>query len=156
MNQKKHPIRAMALAGAAALCLGASQRPAWPQGMLSGVDLTSSAFTKADLSRADVEAMIKQGGGALDLSDKSLNGLDLSNLNLSGANLRGARLNRAKLAGADLHGAQLDQVWALTADFTGANLAGASLFGTQMQGAKMDRANFSHARLAGDFTGASM
>ena len=57
------------------------------QGMMSGVDLSSPAFTKAELSRADIEAMIAKGptGGKLDLSDKSLNGLDLSKLDLSGA-----------------------------------------------------------------------
>ena len=90
------------------------------QGLMSGVDLASPAFTTAEISRAEVEALIarRQPGQALDLSDKSLNGLDLSKLDLSGANLRGARLNRANLAGANLHGALLDQAWALAADVT--------------------------------------
>src|SRR5271165_2903615 len=116
--------------------------PVWPssaQDMIRGLDLTSPAFTSAEISRADVEAMIskRQPGQALDLSSKSLNGLDLSKLDLSGANLRSARLNHANLAGANLQGALLDQAWALGADFTEANLSGAHLFGAQLLRAKM-------------------
>ncbi len=155
MNTQRRKFLVTAMAFAAPLAFSSLSRG---QNMLAGVDLSSPAFTRAELTRADIEAMIarRSGGAPLNLSDKSLNGLDLSKLDLSGANLREARLNNANFAGADLHGAQLDQVWALKADFTGANLSGASLFGTQMQGAKMDGANFTHARLAGDFTGASL
>ena len=75
--------------------------PAMAQGMTSGVDLSTKAFTAAEMTRADVEALIaaRQPGAGLDLPDKSLNGLDLSGLDLSKANLRGSRLIGARLAG---------------------------------------------------------
>src|SRR5271166_3392397 len=109
----------------AALLAFSPGRLACAQDMMRGVDFASPAFTSAEISRADVEAMIgrRQTGQALDLSDKSLNGLDLSKLDLSGANLRSARLNGANLAGAKLHGAVLDQAWALGTDFTEADLS---------------------------------
>ncbi|MGO8739247.1 pentapeptide repeat-containing protein [Rhodoblastus sp.] len=58
------------------------------QGMMSGVDLDSPAFTKAELSRGDIERLIAK----LKPGQK---------LDLAGANLRDARLNHADLAGAN-------------------------------------------------------
>jgi uncharacterized protein with von Willebrand factor type A (vWA) domain len=60
---------------------------AWPaagQDMLDMVDLSSDAFTKSEMSRADIEAGLAglPPGGKLDLSGKALNGLNLSNLDL--------------------------------------------------------------------------
>jgi uncharacterized protein YjbI with pentapeptide repeats len=151
----RRAIRLVALAlGGAALAFPARVSA---QGMMSGVDLATPAFTQAELSRGDIEGLIAKvtPGQKLDLAGKSLNNLDLSKLDLAGANLRGARLNHANLAGADLRGAVLDDVWALGADFSGADLSGARLFGAQMLHARFDRADLSGARLAGDFTGAS-
>ena len=91
-----------------------------------------------------------------DLSSKSLNGLDLSGLDFSGVNFRAARLNKTNSKGARLQGAIFDQVWAIGADFSGADLTHASLFAAQMQKANFDNADLSHARIAGDFSGAQM
>ncbi|PIK68725.1 hypothetical protein CS379_33600, partial [Methylobacterium frigidaeris] len=66
------------------------------QDMLLGADMASPAMTRAEVSRADIEAMIAGAAGRpIDLSNKALSGLDLSGLDLRGANLRTARLNRA-------------------------------------------------------------
>ncbi len=128
------------------------------QDMLDLVDLSSPAFTSAEMTRADIEAGIaKLGPGEhLDLSARSLNGLDLSGLDLRRTKLQSARLNKAKLVGANLSGVMLDQAWALGADLTRANLSGASLFGTQLVGATADGADFSNARIAGDLSKASL
>ena len=96
------------------------------QDLLLGADMASPAMTQAEMSRADVEAMIKAADGKpIDLHDKALSGLDLSGLNLRGANLRTARLNKANLRGADLSGANLEQAWFIKADLAGAKLADA-------------------------------
>ena len=116
--QSRRAIRLVALAlGAAALACPARVSA---QGMMSGVDLATPAFTQAELSRGDIEGLIAKvkPGQKLDLAGKSLNNLDLSKLDLAGADLRGARLNHANFAGADLRGAVLDDVWALDADFS--------------------------------------
>ena len=53
------------------------------QDLLLGADMTSPSMTKAEMSRADIEAMIKAADGKpVDLHDKALSGLDLSGLNL--------------------------------------------------------------------------
>ncbi len=62
-----------------------------------------------------------------DLSNASLNDLDLRKVNLAGANLDGAELSRSSLAGANLKdanltGTRLDQV-----DLTNVSLAGVNL-----------------------------
>lgn len=128
------------------------------QDMLQGVDLSQPAYSQAELSRADVEAALKnrKSGAALDFSNKSLNGLDLSGLDLSGVNFRAARFNKARLSGANLDGAILDQAWLMQADLTGASLKGAHAFAAQMQKMRADGADFSRARVAGDLTGASL
>ncbi|MEQ1712572.1 MAG: pentapeptide repeat-containing protein, partial [Hyphomicrobium sp.] len=128
------------------------------QDMMSGIDLTSDAFTKAEMSRADLEAQLAKlpAGEVLDLSARSLNGLDLSKMDLRRTKLQSARINRVNLAGANLEGVVLDQAWALDANMTGIKLKGASLFATQLRGAKLDGADFTGARVAGDFTNASM
>ncbi|MFZ1429212.1 MAG: pentapeptide repeat-containing protein [Geminicoccaceae bacterium] len=126
------------------------------QGMMSHVDLNSPRMTTAELTRADIEAMLGAASGKpLDLADKGLNGLDLSGLDLTGADLRRSRLNRAKLAGARLDGAQLDMAWAMDADFTGASLKQAQLFQAQFLRARFDGADLSQARIIGTFDGGS-
>jgi len=121
------------------------------QEMLRYFDLKSDEFTKADMTRIEVEAVLAAANPArpADLSARRLNGLDLSGLDFRGAKLQATRLNGANLAGANLDGATLDQAWALDADLTGATLRGASLFATQLIGAKLDGADLSDARITG-------
>src|SRR5688572_17112958 len=104
------------------------------QDMLRFLDLKSDEFTKADMTRSEIEAALAKVGpdGVVDLSGRRLNGVDLSGLDLRRTKLQAARLNRANLAGCNLDGVTLDQVWALDADLTGARLRGASLFATQL------------------------
>ncbi|MGB8638137.1 MAG: pentapeptide repeat-containing protein, partial [Pseudolabrys sp.] len=128
------------------------------QDMLRFLDLKSDDFTKAEMTRTEIEAALVAADPAtlLDLSGRRLNGLDLSGMDLRRTNLRATRLNRANLAGANLGGVTLDQAWALDADLTGASLRGASLFATQLMGAKLDGADLSDARVTGDLSRASM
>lgn len=127
------------------------------QDMLQGVDLAQPAYSKSELTRADVEAALlhRKSGNKVDLSEKSLNGLDLSGLDLHGVDFHAARMNKTSLAGARLDDAILDQAWLIEADLTGASLKGAHAFAAQMQRIRADGADFAHARLAGDLTGAS-
>src|SRR5688572_18693622 len=98
------------------------------QDMLRYLDLKSDDFTKADMTRSEIEAALAAADSTkpADFSARRLNGLDLSGLNFKGAKLQATRLNRANLAGANLDGATLDQAFALDADLTGASLRGAS------------------------------
>ncbi|MCJ2087733.1 pentapeptide repeat-containing protein [Methylobacterium sp. E-005] len=127
------------------------------QDLLLGADMASPAMTKAEMSRADVEAMIKAADGKpIDLHDKALSGLDLSGLNLRGVNLRTARLNKANLRGADLSGANLEQAWFIKADLSGAKLADAKMFGITARDADFGGADLSRSMPIGDFKGANM
>lgn len=130
----------------------------WAQDPYQGLDMNSDAFTKAEMSRADIETLVvsKKGTDPVDLSGKSLNGLDLSGLDLRGVLLRAARLNKTKLRGAQLQGAALDAVWGLEADFSQANLQGASLIGGQFVKAIFNDANFSKAKVKSNFARASL
>ncbi|BCM85695.1 pentapeptide repeat-containing protein [Methylobacterium indicum] len=144
-----------ALAACLAL-LGTGPAPA-EQDMLLGADMASPAMTRAEMTRADVEALIARAAGRpIDLSDKALSGLDLSGLDLRGANLRTARLNRVNLRGADLSGANLEQAWIIKADLTGAKLVGARMFGITAREANLTGADLSRAVPIGDFRGATM
>ena len=69
----------------------------------------------------------KADGRPVDLTDKSLSGLDLSGIDLKGANLRSARMNRTNLRGADLSGARFEMAWLLGADLSGAKLVRAGV-----------------------------
>ncbi|GJE38681.1 pentapeptide repeat-containing protein [Methylobacterium persicinum] len=127
------------------------------QDLLLGADMSSPAMTKAEMSRADVEALIETAGGRpIDLQDKALSGLNLSGLNLRGANLRTARLNKTNLRGADLTGANLEQAWLLKADLSGAKLADAKMFGITARDANFSGADLSRSIPIGDFKGANM
>ena len=128
------------------------------QDMLDMVDLKSDSFTKAEMTRADIEAALAKLGPdeKLDLFAKALNGLDLSKMDLRRTNLQAARLMMANLRGANLEGVNLDAVWSLNADWSGANLKGASMFGTQLIGSKLEGADLTGARVAGDFSKANM
>ena len=132
--------------------------PVAAQDMMDHVDLSSPRMSAAELSRADVEALIARAGPGqpVVLTDRSLNGLDLSGLDLAGADLRWARLNRAKLVGTRLAGANLDLAWGIEADFSGADLRGASLFQVQLRRARLDGADLSGSRLTGDLNQTSL
>jgi uncharacterized protein YjbI with pentapeptide repeats len=145
-------MRALTLCAALAI-LAASPAGA-EQDMLLGADMASPAMTRAEMSRADIEALIAKGG-PVDLSDKALSGLDLSGLDLRGANLRTARLNRTVLRGTDLSGANLEQSWFLKANLSGARLVGARMFGITARDADFSGADLSRAIPIGDFRGAS-
>jgi uncharacterized protein YjbI with pentapeptide repeats len=127
------------------------------QDMLLSVDLTTPNMAQAEMSRADIEAMIDRASGTpLDLSDKRLSGLDLSGLDLRGANLRLSRLNKTVLRDTDLSGANLDQAWLLHANLSGAKLVGTSLFGAQVRNADLSHADLTRAKSIGDFRGANL
>lgn len=59
---------------------------------MMGLDVTSDAFTKATMTRSELEAAIAKlpAGETLDLTGKSLNGLDLSGMDLRRTKLRPA------------------------------------------------------------------
>ena len=64
-----------------AVCLFLGVTSASAQDLWQYIDLNSDAFTKADMTRADVEAAITAAGSApVDLSGKQLNRLDLSGI----------------------------------------------------------------------------
>lgn len=128
--------------------------PLHAQSMLDMVDLQSDAFTKAEMTREEIESGIARlkEGEKLNLWAKALNGLDLSGLDLRRTNLQAARLNKANLKGANLQGVVLDQAWMIGANLSGANLVDSSLFGAQFKDATLDNANLSGARIAADFT----
>lgn len=148
----------MRILGAALSVASLFAAPLCAQDMLQGVDLAQPAYSKAELTRADIEAALQHRGAGhkVDLSEKSLNGLDLSGLDLHGVDFRAARMNKVRLAGARLDDAILDQAWLIEADLTGASLKGAHAFASQMQRMRADGADFSHARVAGDLSGASL
>ncbi len=151
---------APALVLAVALLTGVCGAPtgAAAQDMIQFLDLKSDEFTKSEMTREEVAALIaaRKPGEPIDLSARRLNRLDLSELDLSGVNLQSARINGANFKGSRLDGAVLDQAWALDADFTGASFKAASLFSTQLLGARLDGADFTEARVAGDFSRASL
>ncbi len=128
------------------------------QDMLQYFDLKSDEFTKSEYTREEILEAIKAAGpdGVADFSGKRLNGLDLSGLDLTNVKLQSTRISNANFKGAKLDGVVLDQAWALDSDFTGASFKGASLFSTQFMGSKMDGADFTKARVAADFSRASL
>jgi len=155
-----HPSRVIRLM-AGPLVLAFAVAPvcaAFAQNAMRGLDLASPDMTTAEMTRGQVEAVLKAvpGGRGADFSGKRLSGLDLSGLDLSGANFHAARLNHTNLSHANLDRATLDQAWALGADLTGASLVKASLFATQMEGARLDGANLTGARVTADLTGAHL
>ena len=127
----------------ALLALSVAAAPAYAeQDLLLGANMNTPAMTQAEMSRADIEALItKSHGQPIDLTDKALSGLDLSGLNLKGANLRTARLNKTNLRGADLSGANLEQAWLLKSDLSGAKLVGAKMFGVTARDANFSGAD---------------
>src|SRR5262245_10272113 len=79
---------------------------AFAQSMTDMVDFSSDAYTKAEMSRADIASALGKlkAGETLDLSGKALNGLDLSKMDLRRVNLQAARLMNADLSNANLDG----------------------------------------------------
>ena len=139
-----------------AIISGAS--PLAAQSMTDMVDFSSDAYTKAEMSRADIATAIGnlQPGKKLNLSGKSLNGLDLSSMDLRRVNLQAARMMHTNFSNSNLDGVDLDSGWSLNSKWVGAKLRGASLFQTQLQGADLEGADLSGAHVAGDFSKASL
>ncbi|MGL4397171.1 MAG: pentapeptide repeat-containing protein, partial [Hyphomicrobium sp.] len=110
-------ITAAAVLAISALVMTASlaEIPAHAQDATQYLDLKSDEFTKADMSRADIEAGIAalKDGETLDLSAKRLNGLDLSGMDLTRVRLQSARINAVNFRGAKFDAVILDQAWAL-------------------------------------------
>jgi hypothetical protein len=82
------------IAGVAGLLLLAGGGPAGAQaGMMQHVDLSSPKMSEAEMSRAEVVALLAAATPEqpAQLADKGLNGLDLSGLDLSGADLSRSR-----------------------------------------------------------------
>ena len=101
-------------------------KTAFAQDMMSHVDLTSDAMTKAELSREEVISRLKQATSqnrAADLSNLSLNGLDLSGLDFSNTNFRASNMNQTNFSKSILKGARLDQAWLLKANFSNSDLS---------------------------------
>ena len=71
---------------------------------MRGLDVTSDAFTKSEMTRESiVESLAKLAPGAvLDLSGRSLNGLDLSGLDLRRTKLQSARINKTNFKDSNL------------------------------------------------------
>ena len=113
---------------------------------MRGLDVTSDAFTKAEMTRADIEAgLAALGPGAvLDLSGKSLNGLDLSSMDLRRTKLQSARINKVNLKGANLEAVVLDQAWSLKSDLTGAKLKADSYVARTAEIRGIDRPQCGH------------
>jgi BTB/POZ domain-containing protein KCTD9 len=151
-------VRAAVIAITAVMGLSANFAAAHADDMVRSLDLKSDEFTKADMSRADIEAGLAalKPGETLDLSGKRLNGLDLSGMDLTRTRLQATRLNNAKLKNVKFDGVVLDAAWALKSDFSGASFAGASLFQTQMMDCMLDGADFSSAMVGADMSRASL
>jgi BTB/POZ domain-containing protein KCTD9 len=132
--------------------------PLSAQSMTDMVDFTTDAYTKAEMSRADIATAIGKlpPGEKLDLSGKALNGLDLSGMDLRRVNLQAARIMRTNFSNSNLDGVNLDSAWSLNSKWVGAKLRGASLFQTQLQSADLEGADFSEAHVAGDFSKANL
>ena len=137
------------------IAAGLLTAPGWPearaQGTMDHVDLSSARMSAAELTRAEVEALIAAAppGLGVDLADRSLNGLDLSGLDLArgGSHPRPTQSREAGRHAAD--GARLDMSWGIEADLTGASLKGAAMFQAQFPRARLDRADLSGARIIG-------
>ncbi|MCG7527862.1 pentapeptide repeat-containing protein [Streptomyces sp. OfavH-34-F] len=94
--------------------------------VLSGVDLASASFYRADLSGAD-------------LTGANLAGADLVRAQLDRAVLRSALLDGADMVNSSLHG-----VDASRASFRGTRIMGASLFRLDLRGADLTDAVLTH------------
>jgi len=98
-----------------------------------GPEGVTLAPSDALLSAREVTTLLFKSDGhqRIDLSRRTLRGLDLSGLDfksaqLKGADLYGADLSTANLRGTDLSGAILNRTTIIRADFSGADLHGAA------------------------------
>lgn len=103
------------------------------------------------LSRAEIEALISEGGSlaGLDLSHGDLRGLDLAGRDLSASDLTSCDLREATLRGAKLAGAVLSEVRAEGVDFSEADLTEAELSLARLSGSDFRDAILSRASLNG-------
>ncbi|HSH41729.1 MAG TPA: pentapeptide repeat-containing protein, partial [Arenicellales bacterium] len=127
--------------------------PVSAQGMLDLVDMTSPEMAEAEMSRAQLEALLADASRdrPADLTRRRFSGLDLSGIDFKGADLRWSRFNYADLEGADLSDARLDLTWFYKADLDGANLSRSHLFSAQLQHASLEDADISGARVVANF-----
>jgi uncharacterized protein YjbI with pentapeptide repeats len=102
--------------------------------------------------KADIEALLNDAHGPIDLHGKVLRGQDFSYAHLDGANLSGADLTGANFAGAHLTDANLNH-----ANLTAANLTGADLKKANLRRANLTEANLEHSDVRGaDLTDADL
>ncbi len=136
--------------------------------ILSGAYVEQAEFLGADLSHADLSAVMgKQAGfqailrGAVfrnaDLLQANFSGADLESADLASATLRGATFSETNLRAADLSkailtgsllwNADLTDATLSDTDLTAANLGRAHLAGANLRGATLHGANFVQADL---------
>lgn len=128
------------------------------QDPMDHVDLTSEEMSGAEMTRAELLAMLADVSSdtPLDLTKRRLSGLDLSGVDFKGANLRWARLNATNLSNANLSGTLLDSAWLIGANLSGADLTGANLASTQLQRADLSGANLNKSRIVANFQRANL
>jgi uncharacterized protein YjbI with pentapeptide repeats len=126
---------------------------------LSGVDLSFSFLTKADLRYANLSGANLEG---VDLSDNDLTGTILTFTNLTGANLDGIDLSNKDLTGTILNDVDFRRVDLTYKNLSGAILKGANLNNIDLTGTVLSFSNLIEANLDGvdlrykDLTGASL
>jgi uncharacterized protein YjbI with pentapeptide repeats len=118
----------------------------WVQGKIVMHEYRESA--DSPLSRAEVELLLCQLPGQLDLQARNLRQIDLSYMDLQGADLRRADLRGANLRGTNLSGAHLQGADLREADLDGADLSSAHLGKNSTEPALLQGAKLSYARLA--------
>ena len=128
-----HRLAVLVIAGCVLLAGPASAVDASGIPVVLGPEGVALAPTGGVLSAREVTQMLfkADGGRRIDLSGRTLRGLDLSGLDfksakLTGADLFGADLTTANLRGADLSGAILNRTTIIRTDFSGADLHGAA------------------------------
>ncbi len=132
------------------------------QDLFELIDLTAPEMSQAQMTRADVEEILKLATEESPASfiKHRLSGLDLSGLNFSYADMRWARLNNTDLSDSKMIGVNLDLAWLVGANLENVDLTDARLFSTQIQRANLKNAKLDGARVTANFkqsdlTGAS-
>ncbi len=113
-----------------------------------GLDVTSDAFTKSETGRAAIEADLANlpAGQVLDLSGKSLNGLNFSGMDFRRVKLQSARINKTNFRGASAD-EKNQSMGLMRGAFKSTNLDGASFKGANMARAVMEFASLKGADL---------
>ena len=84
--------------------------PTSAQDLIDLVDMSTPEMTEAQLTRAEVVAILEQATeeSPADFTKHRLSGLDLSGLNFKRADMRWVRLNNSNLSGSIMTGVNLD------------------------------------------------